>query len=174
MPGIHRHEDKMPKITFITDRQDEHLARALELTNTEGWMQDAVVISAYSTKDDGAVGDLLGVAVFENFRGGRAEMHFGYAPGHRLTLEMIQAITLIAFSPSYFNLDTVLTCTPENQVSAICSLLKIGFAFEHRCRGVITGDRDGIMLSLTRERALTPTTADDDSSEGQSPSDHTE
>lgn len=144
----------MSKITFVTERQSSHLKSALKLTGSDGFMADAVAIAAYRSDEDGDLSDLLNVAVFESFRGGRAELHLGTAENHRLTIEIIQALTFLAFHPRHFNLERLIARVPTGNVNAICTLLKIGFQIEYRDRASVAGGGDGIVLSLSRDDAL--------------------
>lgn len=143
----------MSKLHFVTSGQRELLETALDLTESDGFMADARAIAAYLPRE-GKDSELLGVAVFESFRGRRAEMHLGYTEGRNLTREMIQTLTLIAFHPRHFNLDTLLARVPVKNVNAICTLLKIGFEIEYRDRGSVAGNGDGIVLSLSRDDIL--------------------
>lgn len=144
----------MSKITFVTERQSTHLKSALALTGSAGFMSDAIAIAAYRTADDESLSNLLNVAVFECFRGGRAELHVGTSDGHRMSLEVIQALTFIAFHPRHLNLEHLVARIPCWNVNAICTLLKIGFQIEYRDRASVVGGGDGIVLSLARADAL--------------------
>lgn len=149
------------KITFMHNQQAHHLDVAKQLTGSEGFMSDARAIAAYLPGDTGM--DLLAVAVFECFRGGRAELHLGCAPGKRLTPEIITTVSTLAFHPKFFDLHTLMCRVPAENVHAICTLLKIGFQIEYRDRGSLAGDADGIVLSLSRAMVLAAAgPADDD------------
>ncbi|MDB6179007.1 hypothetical protein PAF17_16060 [Paracoccus sp. Z330] len=144
----------MSKIIYSTEMQKNHLKAAEELTGSDGFMKDAVSIAAYRADDKGKPGDLLCVAVFESFRGGRAEFHLGMSGGKNMNLEIIQALTYISFHPRHFDLDCLLARIPVENVNAICTLLKIGFQIEYRDRGSVAGGGDGIVLSLLRDNVL--------------------
>lgn len=140
------------KTTFFTNQQAHHLNVAAKLTNSEGFMADAVAVAAYRSTDTGM--DMQAVAVFECFRGSRAEMHFGCTDGHRLTPELITTIVTLAFHPKYFGLDRLMTRVPARHVHAICTLLKIGFQIEHVDRGSLHDGSDGVVLSLNKTAVL--------------------
>ncbi|TJZ85836.1 hypothetical protein [Paracoccus hibiscisoli] len=140
------------KITFMTNQQAHHLEVAKQLTGSDGFMSDARAIAAYLPGDTGM--DLLAVAVFECFRGGRAELHLGCAPGKRLTPEIITTVSTLAFHPKFFGVDTLVCRVPTQNVNAICTLLKIGFEVEYRDRSSVVGGGDGIVLSLSKETVL--------------------
>lgn len=144
----------MSSITFVTDLQKEHLERALSLTGSEGFAADARAIAAYSTTEDGQPGDLISITVFENFRGGRAEVHFGNVLGRRMTREIFTTMSFLAFHPKYFNISRLMArCEPTN-VNMLCTMLKMGFQFEYRDRYSMPYGEDGIVLSLEREDVL--------------------
>lgn len=140
------------KITFISNQQNHHLEVAKHLTASDGFMQDAKAIAAYLPGETGM--DLLAVAVFECFRGGRAELHFGCPEGKRITPEIVTTVATIAFHPKFFGLDRLVARVATWNVNAICILLKIGFQIEYRDRSSVAGGGDGIVLSLSRETVL--------------------
>ncbi|MFV0382619.1 hypothetical protein [Paracoccus sp. (in: a-proteobacteria)] len=140
----------MSKTTFITEGQKGLLKQALELTGSDGFMEDAVAIAACPT----GTGAMHGIAVFECFRGGRAEMHLGYAEGRRLSRDMITALAFIAFHPGYFGLKQLLARVPVRNTGAICMLIRAGFEIEYRDRGSVRGGEDGIVLSLSCDDIL--------------------
>ena len=142
----------MGKITFISNQQAHHVEIAKQLTGSEGFMHDARAIAAYLP--GGTAMDLLCVAVFECFRGGRADLHLGCAPGKRLTPEVITTVSTLAFHPRFFGLDELRCRVPVENVNAICTLLKIGFQIEYRDRASVVGGGDAIVLSLSRETVL--------------------
>lgn len=140
------------KITFISNQQEHHLEVARQITGSDGFMQDARAIAAYLPGDSGM--DLLAVAVFECFRGGRAELHFGCPEARRLTPEVVTTVSTVAFHPKFFGLDTLICRVPVQNVNAICTLMKIGFQIEYRDRASVSGGGDGIVLSLSKETVL--------------------
>lgn len=140
------------KITFISNQQAHHLEVAKQLTASDGFMADAKAIAAYLPGETGM--DLLAVAVFECFRGGRAELHLGCPDGRHLTPEIITTISTVAFHPRFFGLDTLIARVPVQNVRAICTLLKIGFQIEYRDRSSVAGGGDGIVLSLSKQAVL--------------------
>lgn len=147
----------MSNVVFQTNRQKEHLEAALALTGSQGFMQDARAVAAYRKKEDGTDA-LAGVAVFECFRAGRAEVHFGMKPGQMLTNDILTAVITIAFHPKAFNLERMVARIPHWNVNALCNVLKIGFQFEYRDRFSVVGGEDGVVLSLDRDK-LTSTAA---------------
>ncbi|MCG6112863.1 MAG: hypothetical protein MEQ74_11865 [Paracoccus sp.] len=142
------------KVTFMTNQQAHHLEVAKQLTGAQGFMDDAKAIAAYLPGDTGM--DLLAVAVFECFRGTRAELHLGCPNGKRLTPDIITALATLAFHPAYFGLDKVTCWVPVSNTNAICILVKIGFQIEYRDRSSVEGEDDGIVLSLSKQTVLAP------------------
>ncbi|WP_103173771.1 hypothetical protein [Paracoccus sp. SY] len=140
------------KITFISNQQNHHLEVAKQLTGSDGFMSDARAVAAYLPGKAGM--DLLAVAVFECFRGGRAELHLGCPAGKKLTAEIITTLSILAFHPKFFGLETLVARVPVQNVNAICTLLKIGFQVEYRDRSSVVGGGDGIVLSLSKETVL--------------------
>lgn len=150
----------MSKTVFITDNQKAHLHAALALTGSAGFMSDARAVAAYKPGHDGDASQIVAVAVFECFRGGRAELHFGMADGAPLTVELVQAVILIAFHPKAFNLDRLVCRVPVGNVRSISALLKIGFQIEYRDRASVTGGGDAIVLSFDRATAIKQASAE--------------
>lgn len=144
----------MSKTTYVTINQKDHLQAALSLTGSNGFMEDARAVAAYAPGDEGEAGHMKAVAVFECFRGRRAELHIGCAPGHQLTLEFIQALVLMAFHPKTFNLERLMVRIPHWNVTALCAALKVGFQFEYRDRYSVMGGEDGIVMSLDRDSII--------------------
>lgn len=140
--------------TFVTENQKAHLQAALALTGSEGFMEDARAVAAYKAGHDGEADSIRAIFVFEAFRGGRAELHFGMADGAPLTMELVQAVISISFNPKLFNLDRLLCRVPVWNVRALATLLKIGFQIEYRDRASVVGGGDAIMLSLDRDTVL--------------------
>lgn len=136
--------------TYVTDhaRQKELLDKALTLTGSLGFMADAWAMGVYRNDE------LAGVAVYECFRDGRAELHFGMTPGRVLTPEIISTIVTIAFHPKVFGLNRLLARAPVWNAYAQAALLKAQFQFEYRDRASVAGGEDGIVLSLERDRIL--------------------
>lgn len=149
----------MSETTFVTDRQEQLLQVALEVTGSEGFMSDARAIGAYHGDPNGPEADLFAVAVFECFRGGRAELHFGMVNGDPLTQELVQMVIMVAFGPRLFDLSRLICRVPEANTRAIIALLKIGFRIEYRDRASVIGGADGIVLSLDRDAILQATAA---------------
>lgn len=139
---------------FVTIDQKQILAIAKELTDSTNFMQDARAIAAYQDGFEGNPDYLKAVMVFECFRGGAAETHFGMAFGRPLSLEIIQLGVLVSFHPKLFNLNRIIAKVPVDNVRVICSMLKMGFQMEHRERGVLRDGTDAIVLTLTRAHAL--------------------
>lgn len=144
----------MSNVVFATDRQKEHLEAALSLTGSQGFMEDARAVAAYRPGKDGEPEKLAGVAVFECFRGSRAELHVGLTPGAAMTREILTALVMVAFHPRAFDLERLVARVPHWNVNAICNLLKAGFQFEYRDRFSTVGGEDGIVLSLERDKIL--------------------
>lgn len=149
----------MSKTTFVTVNQKEHLQTALRLTGSAGFMEDARAVAAYAPGEEGEAGSMIAVAVFECFRNGRAEMHIGTAPGRSLSLEIVQALVLMAFHPKTFNLERLMARIPHWNVTSQCAALKVGFQFEYRDRYSVVGEEDGIVMSLERDSILDKATA---------------
>lgn len=140
---------------FVTTGQKGLLEKAMELTNSPGFIEDARAIAAYQDGFEGNPEYLKAVIVFEAFRPNRsAEFHFGMAFGRPLSLDIIQMGVLVAFHPNLFNLDMVVTKTPVQNVKAICGLLKIGFQIQHRENGVLADGGDVVVSTLTRAQAI--------------------
>ncbi|MDP0928503.1 GNAT family protein [Paracoccus onubensis] len=144
----------MNKTTYVTVNQKDHLKAALRLTGSKGFMEDARAVAAYAPGAEGEADSMKAVAVFECFRGGRAELHLGCTPGNQLTLEFIQALVLMAFHPKTFNLDRVMARIPFWNATAQIAALKVGFQFEYRDRYSVIGGEDGIVMSLDRSSII--------------------
>lgn len=140
--------------TFVTEKQSQHLKVALELTGSRGFMEDARAVAMYRQGKEGNAEEITAVAVFECFRGGRAEMHLGTAPGHRITLETLQGLVMMCFHPKIFNLDRVLARCPTENRNMIATLVKMGCEIEYRDRASVAGGGDAIVLSLDRDTVL--------------------
>lgn len=136
--------------TFVTDQQKKHLEIALKLTNSRGFMDDAVALAAYRPGREGEAEQIVSVAVFECIRGGQAELHFGTTDGRPMSLEMVQGAVAMAFHARLLNLSRVVTKTPIWHTNAICALLKCGFQIEHRERNCLADGGDAIVSSLDR------------------------
>ncbi|SEN87115.1 hypothetical protein SAMN04489859_102014 [Paracoccus alcaliphilus] len=141
--------------TFTTTRQKDTLAKAMDLTNSPGFMEDACAIAAYQDGFENNPDYLKGIIVFEAFRPNQsAEFHFGMAFGKMLSVDIIQMGVTVAFHPKLFNLDRLVTKTPVENVRAICALLKIGFQIQHRERGALANGGDVIVSTLDRADVL--------------------
>lgn len=145
--------------TFVTNNQKQHLQAALSLTGSLGFMEDARCVAMYRNGGEGEAQEIAAVAVFECFRGGRAEMHLGSSAGHRLTLETLQGLILLAFHPRCFNLDRVLARVPTANINMVATLVKMGCEMEYRDRASVAGGGDAIVFSLDREAVLKQTEA---------------
>jgi hypothetical protein len=117
-------------------------------------MGDARAVGIYRHDSDGGTGKLAAVVVFECFRGGRAELHFGNTEGHRLTLNTLQGIIMLAFHPKAFNLDRLLARVPVWNSDAIAALVRMGFEMEYRDRASVGHGADAIVLSLDRDALI--------------------
>lgn len=144
---------------FVTVDQKKHLEAAKRLTGSTGFLEDAKAVAIYRDGHEGDVKNLAAVAVFEAFRGHRAELHFGAEDGHPLSMEWIVAMVQIAFHPRTFNLERLIARVPDWNVGAQVILLKLGFEFEYRDRGSTAGGDDGIVFSLSREKIVGQATA---------------
>lgn len=140
--------------TFVTDQQSKHLKAALHLTGSQGFMEDARAVAVYRPGAEGDAEEIAAVAVYEAFRGTRAEMHLGTAPGHRITIESLQGLIFMAFHPKVFNLERVLARVPVGNVNMIATLVKMGCQIEYRDRASVAGGGDAIVFSLDRETVL--------------------
>ena len=139
---------------FVLNNNAEHLNAALDLTGSPGFMGDARAVGIYRHDSDGGTGKLAAVVVFECFRGGRAELHFGNTEGHRLTLNTLQGIIMLAFHPKAFNLDRLLARVPVWNSDAIAALVRMGFEMEYRDRASVGHGADAIVLSLDRDALI--------------------
>lgn len=137
---------------FVTVDQRKHLEAAKRLTGSAGFLEDAKAVAIYRDGHEGDAKSLAAVAVFEAFRGGRAELHFGSEEGHPLSREWIIAMVTIAFHPRTFNLSRLIARVPDWNINAMVLLLKLGFEFEYRDRGSTAGGDDGIVFSITRSK----------------------
>lgn len=137
---------------YVTVDQKKHLEAAKRLTGSEGFLEDARAVAIYRDGHEGDAKHLSAVAVFEGFRGGRTELHFGAEDGHPLSREWIIAMVTIAFHPKTFNLSRLLVRVPDWNTAVQCMLLKLGFEFEYRDRASTAGGDDGIVFSVTREK----------------------
>lgn len=139
---------------FVLNNNAEHLNAALDLTGSLGFMGDARAVGIYRHDSDGGTGKLAAVVVFECFRGGRAELHFGNTEGHRLTLNTLQGIIMLAFHPKAFNLDRLMARVPVWNSDAIAALVRMGFEMEYRDRASVGHGADAIVLSLDRDALI--------------------
>ena len=139
---------------FVLNNNAEHLNAALDLTGSLGFMGDARAVGIYRHDSDGGTGKLAAVVVFECFRGGRADLHFGNTEGHRLTLNTLQGIIMLAFHPKAFNLDRLLARVPVWNSDAIAALVRMGFEMEYRDRASVGHGADAIVLSLDRDALI--------------------
>lgn len=142
----------MTKTVFRTTDQKSHLAAALAMTHSEGFMEDAIAIAAYRPGGEGDAEELAAVAVFECIRGRRADLHFGMPRPMGLSVDLIQAVVGIAFHPKHLNLDRLFMRVPEANTHALVALIKIGCSFEYRERASLARGQDAIVLSLDRSR----------------------
>ena len=145
---------------FVLNNNAEHLNAALDLTGSLGFMGDARAVGIYRHDSDGGTGKLAAVVVFECFRGGRAELHFGNTEGHRLTLNTLQGIIMLAFHPKAFNLDRLMARIPVWNTMSLSALIRIGFEVEYRDRASTGQGSDAIVLSLDREAIISKASAE--------------
>ena len=139
---------------FVTENAEAHIEAAKLFTKSEGFMADAVAIGAYRQREDASVRDLVGVAVFEGFRGGEAELHFGMAPGNRLSRDLLLAVNFVAFHEKALGLSRIRVHIPSSNVEALCAALRVGFQIEYRQRASFGGAMDAIILTLSRADVL--------------------
>lgn len=142
----------MTKTVFRTNDQKSHLAAALQMTSSEGFMEDAIAIAAYRPGGEGDAEELAAIAVFECIRGNRADLHFGMPKPMGLSMELIHAVVGIAFHPKHLNLERLFMRVPDGRTHALVALIKIGCSFEYRERSSLAGGQDAIVLSLDRSR----------------------
>lgn len=140
--------------TFVTENQSDHLKAALAMTNSRGFMEDAIAVAVYRPGENGTGESFAGVGVFECFRGRRAELHFGMADGRMPSLEIMQGLIGIAFHPKTLNLERVLARIPAQHIYALCAVIKIGFEVEYRDRNCLADGGDAIVVSLDRSAIL--------------------
>jgi RimJ/RimL family protein N-acetyltransferase len=133
---------------FTQSNQAEMLAAASAATESLGWSKDARAFGAI--RDDGA---LVAVAVFENFTGKTADLHFAMLNGSKMGAETVSAIVQIAFHPRALDLDRLWTVTSEDNRAAQVAALKVGFQFEYRKRAGLWHGKDAIVFSMGRAGA---------------------
>lgn len=134
---------------FTRANQTEILTLAAEVTNSDGWRADAIGFAA--TPAPGNT-DYRAVAVFQNFDGDNADVHFGMTGGRRLGAEIVKAFMMVALSPRMLNLKTVWIQIAEANVAAQVAALKIGAVFEHRKRMAAPDGTDLVILSYRQPK----------------------
>lgn len=129
---------------FSRRNQDQMLEFALQATGSTGWMNDALAISVASPPSS----DLLGIAVFQNFRRDEADFHFVLiAP--RMGRRLIEGYAEVAFNPRFLGLRHLWAHISEANTPAQLAALRAGFVFEHRLRAGFDGLTDAIVMRKT-------------------------
>lgn len=136
---------------YVTVNQKEHLAAALTLTGAHAFAEDACAVAAYRDGGEGQASKLVLVLVFDGFRKGWADVHFGLAPDVALTPEMVQAISQMAFHKRVFGLDRIACRVPVENRELLARLIEEGFEIEYRDRASTATGGDAIVLSLGRD-----------------------
>lgn len=131
---------------FTKGNQESLKAMALAPTGSTGWMADAIAFGA--CREHG--GNIVAVAVFQNFRAGEADFHFAMLDGARISAEMVKVMLGLAFSPRLFALERLWGHIAAPNTSAQVAAIKAGATFEYRIRGRNEGKDDVIVLSMLR------------------------
>lgn len=128
---------------FTQRDQENLLATAAEHTQSDGWAPDARAFGAM--RDDGS---MAAVAVFQNFAGHDADLHFCMIDGARMGAEVVAAIVTMAFHPRALNRERLWVQIAADNKPAQVAALKVGFEFEYRKRAGFRGLKDAIVLSM--------------------------
>jgi RimJ/RimL family protein N-acetyltransferase len=128
--------------------QEKLLADAMSLTRSTGWKDDAV---AFAARRDGAENPCA-IAVFQDFTGGEAEMHYATTAPH-MTRDVVDAFKAIAFHPRFLGLRKLWIPVAASNKAAQRAALGAGFDFEYRKRGGMPWGEDAIILALTPDEA---------------------
>lgn len=131
-------------LSLTKANQEQLLTDALRLTQSDGWKADAV---AFSARRHGAA-EPCAIAVFQDFAGGEAEMHYATTAPH-MTRDVIEAFKTLAFHPRFLGLKKLWIPVAASNKAAQRAALGAGFDFEFRKRGGAAGGEDAILLSMT-------------------------
>lgn len=119
---------------------------ALAPTGSAGWMQDAIAFGASRA----AGGDIVAVAIFQNFRHREADFHFAMLGNARIGAETVKAMLTLAFSPRMFDLNRLWGHIAASNTIAQVAAIKAGGSFEYRIRGGSEERDDIIVVSMLR------------------------
>lgn len=140
---------------FSRANQPALLAAATGPTNATGWSDHAIAFGISHQPG----GDLIGVIVFDEFRGEEAELAFAMFDGRPLTMTVIEAIRHLAFHPRTLNLKRLWARIAHDDRRALRAAIGCGFEIEYRRRAGYAGGKDAIMLSMDRAQpVLAPAT----------------
>lgn len=130
---------------FSRSNQKALLEAATSPTNAQGWSDNAIAFGiSHEPK-----GDLIGVMVFDEFRGREAELAIAMFNGRPLTLTIIEAIKQLAFHPRFLGLGALWVRIAHDDRRALSAAIRCGFEVEYRRRAGYAGGKDAIMLSMT-------------------------
>ena len=133
-------------LTLTKANQEQLLEAAMQLTDSTGWKHDAV---AFAARRDG-VDHPCAIAVFQDFAGGEAEMHYATTAPH-MTRDVVDAFKTLAFHPRFLGLRKLWIPIAASNKKAQRTALGAGFDFEYRKRGGKAGGEDAIVLSIAPE-----------------------
>lgn len=148
---------------FTRRNQDGLKSMALEPTGSTSWMQDAIAFGACHESQ----GEIVAVAVFQNFRGNEADFHFAMIGGKRIGAETVKAMLTLAFSPRMFDLSRLWGHIAASNATAQVAAIKAGASFEYRIRAGTEGDDDVIVMSMLRAGPQRPLPAKTTETHGQ-------
>ena len=147
---------------FSRSNQPALLAAATGPTNATGWSDHAIAFGISHQPG----GDLIGVIVFDEFRGEEAELAFAMFDGRPLSMTVIEAIRHLAFHPRTLNLKRLWARIAADDRRALSAAIRCGFEVEYRRRAGYAGGKDAILLSMDRpEPVLAPATPSDHSAQ---------
>lgn len=126
------------------ENQANLIELAMALTNSGGFSADA---KAFGFRY-GADLPILGVAVFDDFRGDQCGLHIGMVDGKRLTRDILEGLVLLCFHKRGLGMRRLWVKVANSNRHAICTAVKMGFEVEYRERGGFMGVEDAIVLSL--------------------------
>lgn len=123
--------------------QDRLLEAGQTLTHSDGWMKDAI---AFGAKDD-TTGNMVAIAVFQNFSAGGAEFHFAMI-GKALSRGVIEAFLFTAFHPRALGVKKLYAHIAPENAAAQRAALGVGFQFQYRKPGAMADGGDMIVMTL--------------------------
>lgn len=129
--------------TITKANQNDLLEAALTLTGSKGWFADAVAFAAKPSPD----AEPVAIAVFQNFAGGGADVHFATI-GTRLHKNLLEAFLTLAFAPRMLGIKRLFSHVAASNIPGQRASLGVGFQFEYRKRGSAAGGEDAIVFML--------------------------